>query len=241
VEGYDQDSFISTYMDETFFPAKPGFRWRREETQLSLLNFPAGCNMAFRRQALEKINYFDERINHGFDDLDPVEKLGSRGFKIVLDPEVTVYHQHRTRLKEMLKQHFNYGRGGTLMIIVKRASKLAQWFKTYLISSTFVLTMLILLFTGGFILNSMRPIHLGLNFIVFSIALLMTLYLETAFRTGSLIALLMTLYLETAFRTGSLRKLILYPILDIARGIFFTLGGITKLFKEMGRKTRQNL
>lgn len=223
VEGYYNDNFISTYMDETFFPVKPGFRWRREETQLSLLNFPAGCNMAFRRQALEKINYFDERINHGFDDLDPVEKLGSRGFKIVLDPEVTVYHQHRTRLKEMLKQHFNYGRGGTLMIIVKRASKLAQWFKTYLISSTFVLTMLILLFTAGFILNSMRPIHLGFNFIVFAIALLMTLYLETA------------------FRTGSLRKLILYPMLDIARGIFFTLGGVTKLFKEMGRKNRQNL
>ena len=76
--------------------------------------------MAFRRYALEKINFFDERIEYGFDDLDPVEKLGSRGFRIVLDPDVVVLHKHRTDLRELLRQHFNYGRGGTLLLIHKR-------------------------------------------------------------------------------------------------------------------------
>jgi len=223
VRGYDQEGFLSTYMDETFFNAKPVFRWRREETDLSLLNFPAGCNMAFKRSALDKVNYFDERIDHGFDDLDPVEKLCSRGFKIVLDPEVSVYHQHRTSLREMLKQHFKYGRGGTLLIIAKRASKLAGWFTSYLITSTFAISAEIFLIFFGIWLKSWWPIRLGVNF------------------AAIIFAILMTFYIETAFRTRSLSKLILYPALDVTRGIFFTLGGIAQLFKELGRKTRQNL
>ena len=223
VKGYDQENFLSTYMDETFFQAKPKFRWRREETELLLLNFPAGCNMAFRRSALEKINYFDERIEYGFDDLDPVEKLGIRGFKIILDPEVSVYHQHRTRLREMLGQHFKYGRGGTLLIITKRTSKLAGWFTSYLIISTFAISTEIFLVSFGLWLKSWWPIRLGVNF------------------AAVVFAILMIFYIETSIRTGSLRKLILYPILDIARGIYFTLGGVSQLFKELGRKTRQNL
>ncbi len=223
VRGYDPEGFLSNYMDETFFNAKPVFRWRREETNLSLLNFPAGCNMAFKRSALDKVNYFDERIDHGFDDLDPVEKLCSRGFKIVLDPEVSVYHQHRTSLREMLKQHFKYGRGGTLLIIAKRASKLAGWFTSYLITSTFAISAEIFLIFFGIWLKSWWPIRLGVNF------------------AAIIFAILMTFYIESAFRTRSLSKLILYPALDVARGIFFTLGGIAQLFKELGRKTRQNL
>jgi GT2 family glycosyltransferase len=179
--------------------------------------------MAFKRSALDKVNYFDERIDYGFDDLDPVEKLCSRGFKIVLDPEVSVYHQHRTSLREMLKQHFKYGRGGTLLIIAKRASKLAGWFTSYLITSTFAISAEIFLIFFGIWLKSWWPIWLGVNF------------------AAIIFAILMTFYIETAFRTRSLSKLILYPALDVARGIFFTLGGISQLFKELGRKTRQNL
>lgn len=223
VKGYDQEDFISTYMDETFFHAKPVFRWRREETELSLLNFPAGCNMAFRRTALDKVNYFDERIDHGFDDLDPVEKLSSRGFKIVLDPEVSVYHQHRTNLREILKQHFKYGRGGTLLIISKRASKLAGWFTSYLITSTFAISAEIFLLSFGLWLENWWPIRLGVNF------------------AALILGILMTFYVETSIRTRSLRKLILYPMMDVARGLSFTLGGITQLFKELGGKARQNL
>lgn len=223
VEGLDKADFLSVYLDETFFPVKPGFQGRQVTTDLDLLRFPAGCNMAFKRNALEKIDFFDERIDYGFDDLDPVEKLCSRGFKIVLDPEVSVYHQHRTSLREMLRQHFKYGRGGTLLIIAKRASKLAGWFTSYLITSTFAISAEIFLIFFGIWLKSWWPIWLGVNF------------------AAIIFAILMTFYIETAFRTRSLSKLILYPALDVARGIFFTLGGISQLFKELGRKTRQNL
>jgi glycosyltransferase involved in cell wall biosynthesis len=215
VEGFDKENFLSIYMDETFFQVKPGFRWRREATDLVLLEFPAGCNMAFRRHALEKIDFFDERINHGFDDLYPVERLGSRGFRIVLDPDVRVYHQHRTDLKELLKQHFKYGRGGALLVIHKRASKLARWFTTYLISTAFAVGLLIILAISAIWMRHLLPLNLSIG--LFSLGFIF----------------LMTLYLEPALRTRTLKKIIVYPILDIARGLAFTFGGLSQMFREI--------
>jgi glycosyltransferase involved in cell wall biosynthesis len=215
VEGYAKGSFLSTYMDETFFHAKPNFKWRKVDKRLNLLQFPAGCNMAFRRDVLAKIDYFDERINYGFDDLIPVEEVGEIGFRIVLDPEVYVYHKHRTHLGEMLLQHFNYGRGGAKLMRAKRkVSKLAQWFTTYLISSTFSLALTSALLILGLLLNQRVPLEIALGTFTF------------------FYAVLTVLYLETALRTRSLRKMLFYPILDITRGVVFTMGGWAQLIRE---------
>jgi glycosyltransferase involved in cell wall biosynthesis len=214
VEAYDKEDFLSIYMDETFFNTKPNFKWRRVATRLNLRHFPAGCNMAFRRDALAKIDYFDERIEYGFDDLIPVEEVGDTGFKIVLDPEVYVYHQHRTNLGDMLLQHFSYGRGGARLMRVKRLSKLAQWFTAYLISSTFSLALTSALLALGLLLKQRVPLEIALGTFTF------------------FYAVLTVLYLETAVRTRSLRKMLFYPILDITRGVVFTLGGLAQLLKE---------
>jgi glycosyltransferase involved in cell wall biosynthesis len=216
VEGYDKKNLLSIYMDETFFNAKPCFKWRQVATRLTLRQFPAGCNMAFRRDALAMINYFDERIEYGFDDLIPVEEVGDTGFHIVLDPEVYVYHQHRTLLGEMLLQHFNYGRGGAKLIRAKRQSKLAQWFTTYLISTTFSLALISTLLALGLLLNQRVPLEIALGSFTF------------------FYAVLTMLYLETALRTRSLRKMLFYPILDITRGVVFTLGGLAQIMNETG-------
>ena len=214
VEAYDKEDFLSIYMDETFFNTKPNFKWRRVATRLNLRHFPAGCNMAFRRDALAKIDYFDERIEYGFDDLIPVEEVGDMGFQIVLDPEVYVYHQHRTNLGDMLLQHFSYGRGGARLMRVKRLSKLAQWFTAYLISSTFSLALTSALLALGLLLKQRVPLEIALGTLTF------------------FYAVLTVLYLETALRTRSLRKMLFYPILDITRGVVFTLGGLAQLMKE---------
>jgi glycosyltransferase involved in cell wall biosynthesis len=215
VEAYDKEGFLSTYMDETFFNTKPSFKWRRVATRLNLRHFPAGCNMAFRRDALAKIDYFDERIEYGFDDLIPVEEVGDTGFQIVLDPEVCVYHQHRTNLGDMLLQHFSYGRGGAKIMRVKRLSKLAQWFTAYLISSTFSLALTSALLALGLLLQQRVPLEIALGTFTF------------------FYAVLTVLYLETAVRTRSLRKMLFYPLLDITRGVVFTLGGSAQLMKEL--------
>ena len=223
VEGYDKEDFLSIYMDETFFNVTPSFKWRQVATRLNLRQFPAGCNMAFRRDALTKIDYFDERIEFGFDDLIPVEEVGDSGFRIVLDPDVYVYHKHRALLGEMLSQHFNYGRGGARLMRVKRLSRLAQWFTTYLISSTISLALTSVLLVLGVLLNQRVPLEIALGAFTF-------------FYT-----VLTVLYLETALRTRSLRKMLFYPILDITRGVVFTLGGLTQLMKEPRESGVSNL
>ena len=219
VKGYDETDFISTYMDETFFQVKPSFIGRHKVNELYLFNFPAGCNMAFRRKAMEKIDFFDERIDHGFDDLFPVEKLSDRGFSLVLDTDVKVFHHHRTDLRELLKQHYNYGRGGSLLLVHRGSSRLARWFSTYLVTSTFGISLFILLIWTSLYWPKMLPLNFGIGFYTFGFM-------------G-----LISFYLGTAIKSRSLRKLILYPILDMARGFVFTIGGIVQLLRIIFRRS----
>ncbi|MBD3207679.1 glycosyltransferase [Candidatus Bathyarchaeota archaeon] len=218
MEGYDKRNPLSNYMDETFFQVTPGFRVRIETTELELMQFPAGANMAFRRSALARIQFFDENINYGFDDLQPVEEMGFKGFRIVLDPRVRVRHQHRTTLAGLLKQHFNYGRGGTLLFVNKRASILAHWFSTFLIFSVAFLSVFLFLVYLGLKIDHPLPINLasgsfGLFYAVFSIY-----------------------YIPVSIKSRKFWKIILYPPLDILRGLAFTFGGVYQLFKSLSRK-----
>jgi hypothetical protein len=48
---------------------------------------------------------------------------------------------------------------------------------------------------------------------------------------------LISFYMGTAIKSRSLRKLILYPLLDVARGFFFTMGGIVQLLRIIFRRS----
>ncbi len=124
-----------------------------------------------------------------------------------MDPDVKVLHQHRVSFYEVLRQHFNYGRGGTLLAINKRNSKLARWFTAYLFTSTFALSLIAALIFSGLLLDYWLLVYLGIGL----------------FFMGFL--LLMNLYLGIALSERSLRKLILYPALDFFRGFCYTSGG----------------
>lgn len=218
MEGYDRTNPLSNYMDESFFQVTPGFRIRIETTDLRLMQFPAGANMAFRRKSLARVRFFDENITYGFDDLQPVEEMGFKGFRIVLDPEVKILHQHRSTLRELLKQHFNYGRGGTLLVVHKRASVLASWYAGYLIFTSALVSVFAFLLYIGFKIRHPLPFNIAGG----------TLGLFLAFVT--------LYYLPVAFQTGKFWKLLVYPALDILRGIAFTLGGLYQLVKSTGKK-----
>jgi len=220
MEGYDRRSILSNYMDESLFQSKPGFRIRIETTDLKLMQFPAGANMAFRRAALAKVKFFDEHITYGFDDLQPVEAMGFKGFRIVLDPEVNILHQHRSTLRELLKQHFNYGRGGSLLIIHKRASILASWYAAYLISTLAIFLIFGFLLYIGFKINHPMPFNLAYG-IIGIYWVLNTVY-----------------YLPVSIRSGKLWKIIAYPALDILRGIAFSLGGLYQMVRSLILKVK---
>jgi glycosyltransferase involved in cell wall biosynthesis len=218
MEGYDKTNPYGNYMDETFFHVTPGFRVRIETNDLELMQFPAGANMAFRRSALARIKFFDENITYGFDDLQPVEDMSFKGFRIVLDPTVRVQHQHRTSLASLLKQHFNYGRGGTLLFINKRASILAHWFTSYLIFTIAFLSTLIFLIYLGLKIKHPLPWNLvfgslGLFFTVFCIY-----------------------YIPISIKTRKPWKVLIYPLIDLLRGLAFTFGGVYQLFKSLSQK-----
>jgi len=76
--------------------------------------------MAFRRKAAEEVGCFDESIQYGFDEVEFTERVCRAGYKMVLDPNVFVWHKHRSTLKEFLKQNFRYGRGSGLLLKRKR-------------------------------------------------------------------------------------------------------------------------
>ncbi len=209
VIGYYKGRLLSDYIEETIIPMMPRFEEKAMITKkLDLLNLPAGCNMSFRRDVLEKINLFDDRITYGFDDLESVERVLNAGFKVLLNPEVRVFHRHRTKLAEFLSLNFRYGRGGALHLLAKRSKgRLSQWILKYLIG----------------VLSG-----LGFIFLLFVAALITGLHLLMGIALGLLVSpwpILVGLYARR-LKNRRMSKVLIYPIIDILRGLAFTAGAL---------------
>jgi len=58
-----------------------------------------GCNMAFSRKALEKVNFLDENFTFYFDEIDLSARLYKAGFKIAVNPEAIVHHYIKSNLR----------------------------------------------------------------------------------------------------------------------------------------------
>ncbi len=210
------DDFLSRYADNTVMPVMRSFKRRQVLSMIKLFfNYPAGCNMAFRRKALEEVGHFDEGLRYGADDLELVERVCKAGHEIVLDPSVLVLHKHRSTLKGLLKQTFNYGRGGVLLLKRKKAKDV---FSTWHLLS-------LLGFAAGLSL----------------IAMLIFLAFTTSFRIFSLILLgivltpllaLMAVYVSRWRKNKVYEGFIVYPFLDFLRVLAFCVGEVYQLFKS---------
>jgi GT2 family glycosyltransferase len=69
-----------------------------------------GCNMAFRKAALEAINGFDHQFRIAGDDVDLCWRLQQRGGTLGFSPAAMVWHHRRNSVKTYLKQQLNYGK-----------------------------------------------------------------------------------------------------------------------------------
>jgi GT2 family glycosyltransferase len=74
-----------------------------------------GCNMAFRKRALEAIGGFDPRFRATADDVDVCWRLQDRGWTVGFSPVALVWHHRRNSTRRYLKQQFGYGRGESLL------------------------------------------------------------------------------------------------------------------------------
>ena len=74
-----------------------------------------GCNMAFRREALEAINGFDPQFRKAGDDVDICWRLQHEGLLITFAPGAFVWHHRRRNPRSYLKQQAGYGEAEALL------------------------------------------------------------------------------------------------------------------------------
>ncbi|HEX9272438.1 MAG TPA: glycosyltransferase, partial [Candidatus Binatia bacterium] len=74
-----------------------------------------GCNMAFRREALQAINGFDPVFRAAGDDVDLCWRLQNKGYKIGFSAAAVVWHFRRNTVRDYIKQQQGYGKAETLL------------------------------------------------------------------------------------------------------------------------------
>ncbi len=89
-----------------------------------------GCNMAFRKCALEEIGGFDPIFRSAGDDVDVCWRLLERGYRIGFNASAVVWHHRRPSVKTYWRQQVGYGRSEALLER-KHPSKFNPWGHTF--------------------------------------------------------------------------------------------------------------
>ena len=74
-----------------------------------------GCNMAFRRKALEAIGGFDPRFRVAGDDVDVCWRIQAAGMTLGYSPVALVWHHPRSTIRAYWRQQVGYGRAEALL------------------------------------------------------------------------------------------------------------------------------
>lgn len=206
VEGYLKDNLFAQYADNSVIRVMPFSPRKVILDHLRPFLYTPGCNMAFRRSALEKAGLFNPKIRNGFDEFEALERIIRGGYKIVFDPEVLVRHYHRSSLREIMRQAFNYGTGGALLLKLRPKTVLGRWLRAclfgFLVYVLLLSTSATLLFLTGDMIYLTTVIGL--------------LFLH--------VPVLILYYSWKAMRPRSIRRILLFPIIDFLRTFSFCLG-----------------
>jgi GT2 family glycosyltransferase len=74
-----------------------------------------GCNMAFRKVALEAIGGFDTQFRIAGDDVDVCWRLQQKGWTLGYSPGAMVWHHRRSSIRAYWKQQHNYGKAESFL------------------------------------------------------------------------------------------------------------------------------
>jgi GT2 family glycosyltransferase len=215
-----ETDFISQYADNSIVRLMPFFTKREElEKVKPFFRHPAGCNMAFRRSVAKKVGYFDENIQYGFDEVEFADRVCKAGYKMVLDPDVVVWHKHRSTLRDFLKQNFQYGKGSGLVFKMNRMKdEVSKW--------SFLSIM-------GFI--SWLLIVGSLTFLTVTFTSSLFLWLIFGF-TGLPIIISATIYAYRALHNKKFARIVVYPFIDLLRVFSFCFGQVYQLCQKKVEK-----
>lgn len=110
------ESFLERYLNETCVPLFPNYKKnevippsQQPYQPFSETRYPAGCNMAFRRDVLKKVGGFYEEIPRCADEFEIMERILRRGYLIAVNPKAIVFHGNLTLL-EVLRKVYGYGK-----------------------------------------------------------------------------------------------------------------------------------
>jgi cellulose synthase/poly-beta-1,6-N-acetylglucosamine synthase-like glycosyltransferase len=214
--------FVSQYADNSVVRLMPFFTKREELDKVKpFFRHPAGCNMAFRRKVAEEIGYFDESIQYGFDEVEFADRVCKAGYKMVLDPDIVVWHKHRSSLKEFLKQNFQYGKGSGLVLKRNRLKdSVSKWTLMSIIG--FISWLMIVGSTSFLTLTSTSSIPFWLLF---------------GF-TGLPMLILATVYAYRALQNKKFSRIVVYPFIDLFRVLSFCFGQVCQVFKRTRKQTK---
>jgi O-antigen biosynthesis protein len=74
-----------------------------------------GCNMAFKKEALDAVGGFDRRFRVAGDDVDLCWRLQDAGSTIGFSPGAVVYHRRRGSIRGYVRQQYEYGKAEALL------------------------------------------------------------------------------------------------------------------------------
>jgi cellulose synthase/poly-beta-1,6-N-acetylglucosamine synthase-like glycosyltransferase len=74
-----------------------------------------GCNMAFRKAALDEISGFDPQFWIAGDDVDMCWRLTERGYSLGFNPAAVVWHHRRNSVLSYLRQQVHYGKAEAML------------------------------------------------------------------------------------------------------------------------------
>ena len=211
-----ESDFVSQYADNSIVRLMPFFTKREELDKVKpFFRHPAGCNMAFRRKVVEEVGYFDEDIQFGFDEVEFADRVCRAGYKMILDPEIFVWHKHRSTIADFLKQNFQYGKGSGLVLKKNRLKdSVSKW---SLMGILGFLSWLVIIGSISFLtIVSSEKIFAWLLF---------------GF-TGFPLIILGSVYIYRALKNKKFTRVIIYPLIDFFRTISFCSGQIYQLFKR---------
>lgn len=95
------DGTVSRYRRASGFPI---------ETYVTEDRFAPTCCLVVRRELLEAIGRFDARLTSN-GDLEFGRRAHAAGFELAYEPEITLYHPARAKLRDVLAQNVRIGRG----------------------------------------------------------------------------------------------------------------------------------
>jgi glycosyltransferase involved in cell wall biosynthesis len=74
-----------------------------------------GCNMAFRKSALEAIGGFDQQFRKAGDDVDVCWRLCEQGMTLGFSPAAMVWHRRRNSVRAYFRQQRGYGEAESML------------------------------------------------------------------------------------------------------------------------------